>query len=95
MGSSCCSLHLGLFIILKTFSSHAWQPDGEIGGEGTQADATQGSQAVKAAKTPLGKAAALAPVAGEIPIMMPEKLSLTKVRLGYQRVTACTCCACW
>ncbi|CAL8468020.1 g7559 [Coccomyxa elongata] len=63
---------------LQKIAEEAEQPDGEIGGEGTQADATKGSQAVKAAKTPLGKAAALAPVAGEIPIMMPEKLSLTK-----------------
>lgn len=59
---------------------HAWQPDGEMGGEGTHADATKGSQAVKPAKTLVGKAAALVPVSGEIPVMMPEKLPLTKVR---------------
>ncbi len=71
--------------------SHAWQPDEEMGGEGTQADATKGTQAARAAKTPLEKAAALAPVSGEIPIMMPEKLPLTKVRLEYPPGTTCHC----
>ncbi len=55
------------------------QPDNDVGGEGTQA--IVGSQAAKGPKSPVSKTAVLAPVAGEIPVMMPEKLPVTKVRM--------------
>ena len=42
-----------------------------------------GSQAAKGPKTAVGKAAVLAPVSGEIPVMMPEKLPVTKVNLHF------------
>lgn len=46
-----------------------------------------GSQAAKGPKSPVGKAPVLAPVSGEIPVIMPEKLPVTKVHPQYNAFT--------